>query len=300
MASTRFAPSPTGYLHLGHVVSAIWTWGVARLSGSRVLLRIEDHDRTRCRPEYEAALLEDLEWLGFQPDVESGTGSRGGRKLVRQSDWSGLYESHLRELAARQLAYVCDCSRRTIAEAAGGDAFNEETPYPGTCRERALSPGPGRGWRVIMGPGEERFTDLRLGPQVQRPAEQCGDVLVQDRLGQWTYQFAVTVDDMEQGIGLVIRGEDLLGSTGRQIRLARLLGRATPPRFLHHPLLRKPDGSKLSKSAGDTGVRELRAAGRTPEQVIGLAAHAAGLQLKPAPVPAPEVAALVREQWRGM
>lgn len=276
------------------MANAIWTWGVARLSGSRVLLRIEDHDRARCRPEYEAALLEDLAWLGFEPDVESGMNARSGRRLVRQSDWSGFYEAHLRELAAQGLAYVCDCSRRAIAEAAGGDPFNEETPYPGTCRARGLKPGPGRGWRVIMEPGEERFADLRLGPQVQRPAEQCGDVLVQDRLGQWTYQFAVTVDDLEQGIGLVIRGEDLLGSTGRQIRLARMLGRTSPPKFLHHPLVRKPDGSKLSKSAGDTGVRELRAAGRSAPEVIGLAARAAGLLAKPAPIAASEVATLVR------
>jgi glutamyl-tRNA synthetase/glutamyl-Q tRNA(Asp) synthetase len=276
------------------VVNAIWTWGIARLSGSRVLLRIEDHDRSRCRPEYEAALLEDLAWLGFEPDVESGMGARSGRRLVRQSDWSGLYEKHLRELARKGLAYVCDCSRRTIAKAAGGDPFNEETPYPGTCRARGLKPGPGRGWRVIMEPSEERFADLRLGPQVQRPAAQCGDVLVRDRLGQWTYQFAVTVDDMEQGIGLVIRGEDLLSSTGRQIRIARLLGRNSPPRFLHHPLVRNPDGSKLSKSAGDTGVRELRAAGRSAPEVIGLAARAAGLVPTPAPIAAGDVAMLVR------
>ncbi len=281
------------------MVNAIWTWGIARLSGSRVLLRIEDHDRTRCRPEYEAALLEDLAWLGFEPDVESGMGARSGRRLVRQSDWSGLYETQLRDLAQRKLAYVCDCSRKDISRAVGGDPFNEETPYPGTCRDRGLTPGPGRGWRVIMEPGDERFADLRLGPQVQRPAQQCGDVLVQDRLGQWTYQFAVTVDDMEQGISLVIRGEDLLSSTGRQIRLARLMGRPSPPKFLHHPLVRNADGSKLSKSAGDTGVRELRAAGRSAPDVIGLAARAAGLATRATPVTASDVAALVRQHWRG-
>ena len=112
-----------------------------------------------------------------------------------------------------------------------------------------------------MTPGIEEFDDLRLGPMAQEPAAQCGDLLVRDRLGQWTYQFAVVVDDMEQGIDVVIRGEDLLSSTGRQIRLGRLLGRDRPPSYLHHPLILKPDGSKLSKSAGDTGIRELREEG---------------------------------------
>jgi glutamyl-tRNA synthetase/glutamyl-Q tRNA(Asp) synthetase len=113
---------------------------------------------------------------------------------------------------------------------------------------------------------------------------QCGDLLVRDRHGHWTYQFAVTVDDWEQGIDLVIRGEDLLPSTGRQLRLARLLGRTTPPAFLHHPLLRHPDGRKLSKSSGDTGLAELRAAGWTPAQVLGLAAQLSGRQGTSAPL----------------
>ena len=152
-----------------------------------------------------------------------------------------------------------------------------ELRYPGTCRDRGLAEGPGVGLRVRLEPSVERFVDLRLGPQEQRPSEQCGDLLVRDRDGNWTYQFAATVDDYVQGVTLVIRGVDLLASTGRQIQLARLLGRAEPPAFLHHPLIMKSAASaggfggprqKLSKSDGDTGIRELRARGWTPAQVI--------------------------------
>jgi glutamyl-tRNA synthetase/glutamyl-Q tRNA(Asp) synthetase len=202
------------------------------------------------------ALWEDLDWLGFVPDEVA----------PRQSERYARYEEVLAALRARGLAYVCACSRKDIAEVAG-DAFNEESRYPGTCRELELEPAPGRGWRVIMEPGLERFTDLLLGEQVQEPSAQCGDLLVRDRLGNWSYQFAVTVDDMDQGIDLVVRGEDLLSSTGRQLRLARMLGRKTMPLFLHHPLIMKPSGEKLSKASGDTGVREMRAAGMSVEDV---------------------------------
>lgn len=257
---TRFAPAPTGYLHLGHVASAARVWGEARARGARVLLRIEDHDRTRCRPEFEAAIREDLAWLGFVPDAE----------VPRQGERGARYLEVLTDLERRELAYPCDCSRKDIA-AEAGDVFNEETPYTGRCRTRALDPDATPARRVLMQPGVERFTDLLLGPQEQEPALQCGDVLVRDRLGNWTYQFAVVVDDMDQGVDLVVRGEDLLASTARQIRLARLVGRAEPPTFLHHSLVRKPGGAKLSKSDRDTGVRELRAAGLAPEAVRRLA-----------------------------
>jgi glutamyl/glutaminyl-tRNA synthetase len=140
--------------------------------------------------------------------------------------------------------------------------------YPGTCADRGLAEGPGLGLRVRLEPSVERFVDLRHGVQEQRPSEQCGDLLVRDRDGQWTYQFAATVDDLVQGVTLVIRGDDLLASTGRQLQLARLLGRVEPPEFLHHPLIMKSASQKLSKSDGDTGIRELRAKGWTPAQVI--------------------------------
>jgi glutamyl-tRNA synthetase/glutamyl-Q tRNA(Asp) synthetase len=272
---TRFAPAPTGYLHLGHAVNAIYVWGLAQALGGRVLLRLEDHDRTRCRPEYEAALLDDLDWLGLEPDLGAAAELRAGPSPYRQSDNAAAYSAGLEQLQRHATLFACDCSRRDVA-AAGGDVADVETPYTGRCRDRGLADSAGRGVRLQMDAGEEYFDDARLGPERQDPARQCGDLLLRDRLGQWTYQFAVAVDDLRQGIALVVRGEDLLSSTGRQLRLMRLLGGA-PPVYLHHGLIRKPGGAKLSKSDGDTGIRELRAAGLPPAAVLGRAARLAGL-----------------------
>jgi glutamyl-tRNA synthetase/glutamyl-Q tRNA(Asp) synthetase len=232
-------------------------WDIARASDGRVLLRIEDHDRTRSRKEFEAALLEDLDWLGFVADGE----------LTRQSERGAIYERALDDLRQRGLVYACECSRTDVGSG----------PYPGTCRDKHLPESQRLGLRVRLDPSVECFDDLRLGPQAQRPAEQCGDVLVRDRHGNWTYQFAVVVDDWMQDVNLVIRGEDVLDSTGRQIQLARLLGRQHPPAFLHHELLMKTTTQKLSKSDGDTGVRDLRAKGWSAEAVIDRAAAVAGL-----------------------
>ena len=271
---TRFAPAPTGWLHLGHVLNAEYVWG----SGAKVLLRIEDHDRQRCRPEYEAGILEDLDWLGYRPDIFAG----------RQSDRDEVYREAIEILRAQRLVYGCDCSRKQVEApafartglSAGDGAAGREAPdpgvevrnptelwYSGRCRDRGLPLIDGYGWRVRMDPGVECFVDGRLGRQEQDPAQQCGDFLLRDRRGNWTYQFAVTVDDWRQQVDLVIRGMDLLSSTGRQIRLARMLGRERPPSFLHHPLIMKSKNQKLSKSDRDTGVRDLRAIGRTPEQI---------------------------------
>lgn len=247
---TRFAPAPTGWLHLGHVLNAEFVWG----SGAHVLLRIEDHDRERCRPEYEAGILEDLAWLGYRPDILAG----------RQSDRDAVYREAIEILRARGLVYGCNCTRKQIE--ARGPTF-DELWYSGHCRDRGLPLIDGYGWRVRVDPGVECFVDGRLGPQEQDPSQQCGDFLLRDRHGNWTYQFAVTVDDWRQGIDLVIRGVDLLPSTARQIRLARLLGRARPPSFLHHPLIMKSPDQKLSKSDRDTGIRDLRATGWTPQQI---------------------------------
>ena len=257
---TRFAPSPTGYLHLGHVVNAIYVWGIGRALGGRVLLRVEDHDRLRSRPEYESAIVEDLDWLGFEPDA-------GRDPLLRQSEDDRAYGDTLERLRGTHHVYACDCSRKEI----GGER------YPGTCRHRGLDETPGRGLRVQIDPGVERFVDGLLGSQEQSPADEYGDLLIRDRDGHWTYQWCVTVDDNRQDVALVIRGTDLLSSTGRQIRLARMLGRVEPSVFMHHPLVLKASGEKLSKSSRDTGVRELRASGLPAADVIGQAAAAAGL-----------------------
>ncbi|MEO7361770.1 MAG: glutamate--tRNA ligase family protein [Gemmatimonadaceae bacterium] len=271
---TRYAPAPTGYLHLGHVVNAIHVWGVARAFGGQVLLRIEDHDGTRCRLEFERALLDDLDWLGFSPDIGATDEFRDGHSFRRQSDNRARYAAALQNLTARELEYGCVCTRKDIAEITG-DRFGVESPYPGTCAQANHGLAAARRFRVSA--AAESFDDLCLGPQLQTPHRQCGDFLIRDRNENFSYQFCVTVDDWEQQIDVIIRGEDLLSSTGRQLQLARVLGRNAPPQFLHHSLLRRPDGLKLSKSLGDTGVREMRDAGLSRELVLGRAAFACGL-----------------------
>jgi glutamyl-Q tRNA(Asp) synthetase len=262
---TRFAPAPTGWLHLGHVLNAHYVWSTARRLGCRVLLRVEDHDRERCRLEYEADILDDLDWLGLVPDIYPTDCFRRGPCEGRQSDRGEVYRSAVAQLADKGFVYACDCSRKTLGQSAIGA---RERPYPGTCRDRHLPLTDGYGWRVRMDDTVEEFDDLLAGQQAQKPSEQCGDVLIRDRLGNWTYQFAATVDDTRQGIDLVIRGADLLDSTGRQIQLARLLGRDEPPIYMHHPLIMKTLDQKLSKSDRDTGIRRLREMGWTPDEVF--------------------------------
>jgi glutamyl-tRNA synthetase/glutamyl-Q tRNA(Asp) synthetase len=238
------------------------------------MLRIEDHDRERCRPEYETGILDDLDWLGFAPDIYPTASFRGGPCEGRQSDRTSVFAQAAETLIERGLVYACDCSRRALLP--GQRSFaGAERRYPGTCRERGLPLVEGLGWRVRIEPALECFDDLLLGPQRQRPADQCGDVLIRDRLGNWTYQFAAAVDDWRQGVDLVIRGMDLLESTGRQLYLARVMGRPAPPLFMHHPLIMKSPAQKLSKSDRDTGVRDLRAAGWSREQVLAEAVRLA-------------------------
>lgn len=251
------------------MLNAHYVWEFARRSDADVLLRIEDHDRERCRPEYEAAILDDLDWLGFVPDLFPTSAFRAGRCESRQSERHHVYAAAARELQSRGLLYGCSCSRRDIAITS--DPAAGELVYAGTCRDRGIALTDDVGWRLRVEPGTETFDDWLLGAQTQEPATQCGDIVIRDRKGNWTYQFVAAVDDFRQGVDLVVRGRDLLASTGRQILLARLLGREEPAVFAHHELIMKSPAQKLSKSDRDTAVKDLRAAGWDRERVLAAA-----------------------------
>jgi glutamyl/glutaminyl-tRNA synthetase len=283
--TTRFAPAPTGRLHLGHLANAMYVWGFARRRGGRVLLRIEDHDRQRCRPEYETALLNDLDRLELAADEPSTDDLRAGPSTYRQSDNDAIYGDALGRLRALGLVYACDCSRTTFD--AWADAHGRAWTGPGCaggCRERGLSidrpltrsDSSDTSLRVALGDGEEGWDDMLLGPSIA-PVAAAGDLPVRDRNGNWTYALCVVVDDLRHGVDLVVRGEDLVDATADQVRLGRLLGRETPPRFAHHPLVRRVDGSKLSKADGDTALGRLLDGGSRPAELFGEAAARVGL-----------------------
>jgi glutamyl-tRNA synthetase/glutamyl-Q tRNA(Asp) synthetase len=264
---TRFAPSPTGYLHLGHVAHALYVWKVAGEFGAEVIFRMEDHDRGRCRPEFEAAIIEDIAWLGFA--------CHGA--MTRQSEREAIYQDLALKLQTAGLLYGCACSRKEVLARTGDSATGEELRYDNHCRDLGLPLEFHTGWRVRLPDTEVAFEDLRLGVMRQRPRTQCGDLLIRDRHGNWTYQFCVVVDDWLQGVNLVVRGEDLLSSTGRQILLGELLGREKPPHYFHHPLIHDAEtGKKLSKRDLAHAVRELRHAGVTRETVLREAARLSG------------------------
>lgn len=306
LARTRFAPAPTGRLHLGHLANAIFVWGLARRHGAQVILRIEDHDRQRCRPEYEAALLDDLDRLGITADKPSTDDFRAGPSPYRQSDNDAAYRAAVDSLRGQGLVYACDCARSTFDawRASNGRPWTG-AGCPGGCRERGLSvedalgaaPGAtGLTLRAALGEGEEAWEDVLLGAQ-REPVTPAGDLVIRDRNANWSYALCVVVDDLRHGVDLVVRGEDLLESTPPQIRLARILGRANPARFVHHPLVRRPDGSKLSKAEGATAVGYLLDAGASVEQLLGEAAARVGLLSAARPLAFEVAVALVGESY---
>ena len=273
---TRFAPSPTGELHLGHVAHAIWVWRIAREHGATVLIRMEDHDRTRCKSEYERSILYDLDWLGFVPDTVSRASLESHPSPFRQSDHPDRYAEAFERLRRTTDVYGCTCTR-AMMETSGPDG---ERRYPGTCRGMPIDREGRNVVRAKIPGGETEIQDLLLGPLLQQPQHDEGDVAIRDVFGQWTYQFCVVVDDLHDGVNLIIRGEDLARSTGRQWLLARLLGRPEPFVTAHHPLIYAPDGRKLSKRDRSVTVRAMRERGMDREEVIALASSS--LQ-RPAP-----------------
>ena len=247
---TRFAPSPTGYLHYGHVLHAMWVWGVRELSGGTVALRLEDHDRVRCRPEYSEALLEGLQWLGLVPDTGLLPDGSADSAAV-QSAHPERYARALEDWKERGGGvYGCACSRADIRNRRGGSGG--DVAYDGHCRNSGLG---GPSLRVVIPDREIALPDLHAGVIRENPARLYGDLRVSDAPGQWTYQWCVVVDDADQGIDLIIRGEDLIDSCGRQAILRETLFGLPPILTFHHPLLYRSPGVKLSKSTGSEGVK---------------------------------------------
>jgi glutamyl-queuosine tRNA(Asp) synthetase len=250
----RYAPSPSGPMHLGNARTAILAWRAARAAGGRILLRIDDLDRDRCRPEHEAGVREDLAWLGLHFDEDERAG------VVRQSERGGAYAEALARLRAAGLVYPCYCSRREVraaVEAPHDEGGRPAEPrYPGTCRAltpagRARLEAEGRrpALRLRVPAGTMSYRDGRLGPVAEDVGEVVGDFVLRRSDGLHAYQLATVVDDGEQGVTDVVRGEDLASNTARQILLQRRLGLPTP-RYLHTPLVLGADGQKLSKQTG--------------------------------------------------
>lgn len=273
MITTRFAPSLTGYLHLGHVLHMIHVWGIARAKGGRVVSRIEDHDRSRNRPEYEPAILADMQWLGFIPDLGITATDAPTPSPYRQSDCARHYEAALRILSEKGRVYGCACSRKEIS--AKQPEGKGELCYSGTCADKNL-PLEGNTVRFRVPDSEVVFQDLKRGECRQTPITQCGDFSLRDRTGQWTYQFCCVCDDIRQGINLVVRGEDILSSTGRQIQLFQALGHP-PPDYFHHPLVCDAQGEKLGKRQHSESIARQREAGISASEILGQAAFSGGL-----------------------
>ena len=269
----RFAPSPTGRMHLGNVFSALLSWLSVRAQGGTWLLRIEDIDPQRSRHEYADMLMDDLQWLGLEWDG----------KPCWQSQRGDIYARYLQQLTDAGLIYPCYCTRADILATQAPHESDGRVVYKGTCRN--LPPGTHTGPAALRmkvpdeGRGIVTFTDGHYGTHTVDLTTQCGDFIVRRKDGAWAYQLAVVVDDALMGINEVVRGHDLLLSSPQQIYLAKQLG-FTPPRFTHLPLLCNTAGQRLSKrdKSLDMGCLRQRF---TPNQIIGLLAHAAGLQPTP-------------------
>ena len=274
----RFAPSPSGRMHLGNVFSCLCAWLSARSQGGSIVLRIEDLDDRCKRPEFAAQLIDDLAWLGLEWDEGP----------YYQHDRLDLYESALRRLKDAGLTYPCFCTRAELHAASAPHASDGTPIYRGVCRSLSAEEVARRS--ALRAPATRlcvptvddladdviEFVDRTYGAQCEALATECGDFLVRRSDGVFAYQLAVVVDDAAMGVTEVVRGCDLLGSTPRQIYLQHLLGLPTP-HYAHIPLLMAPDGRRLSKRDRDLDLGELRARFGTPEALLGWLAGQTGI-----------------------
>ena len=280
MVRGRFAPSPSGRMHLGNLFCALLSYLSVKSRGGEWILRIEDLDTARCRPDYARQVEEDLRWLGLAWDEGGSTG--GPDAPYFQSQRTALYEAALERLREMGRVYPCFCTRAQLHAASAPHREDGLTVYPGTCRgltpeEIARREASGRRGALRLRVPEETvtFTDGHLGELTEYLPTDCGDFLLRRSDGLFAYQLAVVVDDAAMGITEVVRGADLLSSTPRQLLLYELLGWEAPE-FFHFPLLLSPDGRRLSKRDGDLGLAALRER-YTPEEIVGKLAYLAGL-----------------------
>lgn len=281
----RFAPSPSGRMHLGNAWSALLAWLSVRSRGGVMVLRLEDLDPDRCKRPLCDGVEADLRWLGL--DWDEG-GSAGGDAYY-QSQRGAYYQAALDRLRNMDLLYPCFCTRGQLHAPNAPHRSDGEVIYPGTCRdlterereERAKTRRPAL--RIRVPDREITFTDLLQGTYQENLARDCGDFILRRSDGVFAYQLAVVVDDGLMGINQVVRGSDLLTSTPRQIFLQRLLGYSTPE-YCHVPLLCAPDGRRLSKREADLTLDSLRASGVRPEEIVGRLACCAGLMDRPEPI----------------
>ena len=279
----RFAPSPSGRMHLGNAFSALLAWLSVRSCGGTMVLRIEDLDPVRCRAEYADQVKRDLTWLGLDWDVEQ----------TPQSLRAAAYRKQFERLAQLGLVYPCYCSRNELLAASAPHASDGQAVYPGTCRylsqdergKKQKMPS----WRVMVPDETVSFVDGLQGEYHENLLRGCGDFIIRRADGVYAYQLAVVTDDAQAGVTQVVRGRDLLSSVPRQMYLQNLLGFSTPE-YYHVPLLLAPDGRRLSKRERDLDFGALRSR-FTPEQLVGWLSYLAGLQAAPQPARAAELAA---------
>lgn len=269
---TRLAPSPTGALHLGNARTFLVNWALARREGWRILLRIEDLDGPRVKPEAAAGIQETLRWLGL--DWDEGP--------IVQSDDLEPYRAAMRRLAESGAAFPCALTRGEIERAASApQEGSHDVRYPERLRPESWDrrfEDASTNWRFWVRGGPVRFEDRFAGSQAIDPAESVGDFVVWTKRGLPAYQLAVVVDDHAQGVTAVVRGDDLLDSAARQLLLYRALGLGPEPGYLHLPLVIGPDGKRLAKRHGDSRIEAYRAAGVSAEAVIGLLGRWCGIE----------------------
>src|SRR5690242_2253104 len=278
----RYAPSPTGALHLGNLRTALLAWLFVRVASGRFVLRVEDLDLPRTRRGAAQAMLADLRWLGLDWDEGPDVGGLVGPYV--QSMRQALYDEAIARLRQKGLIYPCYCTRAELAQIASAPQGDEGPRYPGICRyltarERASREASGRrpALRFIAPESPIQFDDRLRGTVSETVAATAGDFIVRRSDGIVSYQLAVVVDDALMGITQVVRGDDLLTSTARQLALYDALGYPRPTEYAHVPLLLDASGARMAKRAASAGLAALRERGTTPAQVLGMLAASCGL-----------------------